>query len=78
MNIARTIVTADIVLVGAGSAGCAVAGRLAEQGRDVLLLEKGPDYGPMGSGRWPAELLSARVLAARWAPARWGCATSAV
>ena len=55
--------SAEIVVVGAGSAGCAVAGRLAEQGRDVLLLEAGPDYGPSDSGRWPSELLSARMLA---------------
>lgn len=35
---------ADYVVVGAGSAGCAVAGRLAEAGRSVILIEAGgPD-----------------------------------
>jgi choline dehydrogenase-like flavoprotein len=34
----------DYLVVGAGSAGCAVAGRLAEEGRvTVALLETGPD-----------------------------------
>ncbi|WP_310962287.1 GMC family oxidoreductase [Nocardioides terrisoli] len=35
---------AEYVVVGAGSAGCAVAGRLAEAGRSVILVEAGgPD-----------------------------------
>ena len=32
---------ADYVVVGAGSAGCAVAGRLADSGASVILLEAG-------------------------------------
>jgi choline dehydrogenase len=38
---------ADFVIVGAGSAGCAVAYRLAEAGRSVLVVEHGgSDWGP--------------------------------
>ena len=33
----------DVVVVGAGSAGCVVAARQATAGRSVLLLEAGPD-----------------------------------
>jgi choline dehydrogenase len=66
---------ADIVVVGGGSSGCALAGRLAGAGRKVLLLEAGPDYGPFGSGRWPAELVDARRIATshdwQYASGRW-------
>ena len=44
----------DTVVVGAGTAGAVVAGRLAAGSTErTLLLEAGPDYGPAGSGRWP-------------------------
>jgi choline dehydrogenase len=53
----------DVVVVGGGSAGCAAAGRLcATTDLRVCLVEAGPDYGPVGEGYWPNDLLDIRVL----------------
>ena len=55
---------ADYVIVGAGPGGCAAAAALAQSGSaSVLILEAGPDYGPIDSGRWPGDLLEAFDLA---------------
>ena len=51
------------LVVGAGTAGSAVAGLLAAADRGpVLLVEAGPDHGPLAAGRWPDELLDASQL----------------
>ena len=52
----------DVAVVGGGTAGCVVAGLLAENGADVVLLEAGPDYGSRASGSWPVDLLDAGAL----------------
>ena len=54
---------ADVVIIGGGSSGATTAARLAEAGRDVLLIEAGPDYGPYGTLGWPADLVDAPTLA---------------
>lgn len=53
----------DTVVIGGGTSGAVVAGLLAEQSGDrVLVLEAGPDHGAYAAGHWPADLLDARAL----------------
>ena len=49
----------DVVIVGAGSAGCAAAAEAVRAGRSVALVEAGPDYGAF-SRRWPRDILDPR------------------
>jgi choline dehydrogenase len=54
---------ADTVVIGAGTAGAAIAGVLAASSdQSLLLLEAGPDYGSFEDGRWPADLTDARAI----------------
>ena len=68
----------DVVVVGAGTAGCALAARLADAGRSVLLLEAG--HVPVGAADWPAEIRDATSLAATAPghPANWDLAAEVV
>ena len=54
----------DVLIAGGGTSGAALAGILArDSDLRVVLLEAGPDYGPLTAGRWPRELLDASTLA---------------
>src|SRR3954454_1353499 len=54
---------ADTVIVGGGTSGCVIAGLLAERsGESIVVLEAGPDFGPLADGRWPQDLTNASTL----------------
>ena len=53
----------DVVVVGAGTAGCPLAARLADAGRRVLLLEAGADH--PAPADFPAELRDPARMARR-------------
>jgi len=61
----------DVVVVGAGSSGCALAARLVDAGRRVLLLEAGADHPRLAD--FPAALRDAATLGAATPghPATW-------
>jgi choline dehydrogenase len=53
----------DTLILGGGTTGAVVAGLLAERSDEtVLVLEAGPDYGPLAGGRWPKALVDASML----------------
>jgi choline dehydrogenase len=65
----------DILVCGGGTSGAALAGILARDTEaTIVLLEAGPDYGPLDGGRWPADLLDARRIPETHG---WGYAGSA-
>ena len=62
----------DVIIIGAGSAGCALATRLSEDPtRSVLLLEAGPDYPEFD--HLPDDLKwSGNFLRSAFGPHNWG------
>lgn len=53
---------ADVIVIGGGTAGAIVAARHVNAGASVTVIEAGPDYGNVGSGKWPAPLLDASTI----------------
>ncbi|MFD2176935.1 GMC family oxidoreductase [Veronia pacifica] len=59
----------DFIVVGGGSGGCAVAGRLVEKGQRVTLLEAGPSDKPLfGFKLWGIQTPVASMVLNNWVP----------
>lgn len=54
--------SAEYIVVGGGTAGAVVAANLVRRGREVLVVEAGPDPGPFGDPHWPEDLVDATRL----------------
>ena len=51
----------DVIVLGGGTAGCVAAWHFVNSGLDTCVIEAGPDYGQYPGGRWPHDILNARV-----------------
>ena len=49
--------SADIVILGGGTAGCVATAEAVSAGLTTILVEAGPDFGALSDGNWPTELL---------------------
>jgi choline dehydrogenase len=56
------VITSDVLVLGAGTAGCVAAAHAVIAGHTVVLVEAGPDYGQRQDARWPADLLEPWTL----------------
>ena len=53
----------NTLVIGGGTAGSIIAGRLASRlNQKVILLEAGPDYGSFQDENWPSDLLNGTVI----------------
>jgi choline dehydrogenase-like flavoprotein len=60
--VAPLAIETEVAVLGGGTSGCVIAGRLTEAGREVLIVEAGPDYGPFAGGAWPEGLVDAGAI----------------